>query len=174
MTRYTYTRLRQTVTRTPRSVSAFSLGGDASACAERPEQWTYSPASEELVEAHAEAVAQRRVADKKLMEGYRSLFGALLHAQKYRPEISAALNLCGTCLTLVPAQKWPTSGPHSSVLAQTTHQFGCWFEEPYMYRLSDTITFVYRDDLYRGHVTTNMPHHAYRPKSPAFLRVHLR
>jgi len=36
----------------------------------------------------------------KLKKRYGSLFGALLHAIKWRPEISAALGLCGTCLTI--------------------------------------------------------------------------
>ena len=36
---------------------------------------------------------------KELTSRYLSLFGSLLHAVKYRPEISIALNLCGACLT---------------------------------------------------------------------------
>jgi hypothetical protein len=31
---------------------------------------------------------------------YGSIFGVLLHAVKWRPEISAALGNCGTCLTI--------------------------------------------------------------------------
>ena len=44
-------------------------------------------------------VATRPKATEELRTRYGSLFGALLHASKYRPEILATLGLCGTCLT---------------------------------------------------------------------------
>ena len=44
-------------------------------------------------------MATRTPASSELTHQYMSLFGALLHAVKFRPEIAAALQLCGGCLT---------------------------------------------------------------------------
>ena len=44
-------------------------------------------------------MATRTPASQALTKAYGSLFGALLHATKFRPEISAALGLLGSCLT---------------------------------------------------------------------------
>ena len=57
------------------------------------------PLDEVLVKAHEAACAARMPASKELTSRYLSLFGSLLHAVKYRPEISVALNMCGACLT---------------------------------------------------------------------------
>ena len=50
-------------------------------------------------EALQAAMAARCPATPKLTKEYGSLFGALLHAVKFRPEVSAALGLLGSCLT---------------------------------------------------------------------------
>ena len=44
-------------------------------------------------------MATRTPASTELTKRYGSLFGALLHAVKFRPEIAAALGLLGSCLT---------------------------------------------------------------------------
>ena len=44
-------------------------------------------------------MASRTPASPELTKEYQSLFGALLHCTKFRPEISAALGLAGSCLT---------------------------------------------------------------------------
>ena len=57
-----------------------------------------------------EACAKRSCDDKELIREYQQLFGTLLHAVKYRPDVEATLNLCGTCLTFptVPMKGWLT------------------------------------------------------------------
>ena len=69
-----------------------------------PTSWTYTPADDTLVRAFDEATASRVPASPAFTTKYGSLFGALLHAIKYRPEISIALNKCGSCLTF-PTEK---------------------------------------------------------------------
>ena len=64
-----------------------------------PSHWSYTPADETLVREHEAACATRQPASKELTERYGSLFGSLMHAVKYRPEISTALGLLGSCLT---------------------------------------------------------------------------
>ena len=78
--------------------------GDVSPNKRFPAHWTYTPADETLVKEFEAASSTRQPADKRLTERYGSLFGALMHAVKYRPEISAALGLLGSCLT------FPTEG----------------------------------------------------------------
>ena len=75
------------------------LDGDDSVCEKRPAAWSYTPASEELMEAFKAAVAEKKEASKELVNRYAALYGSLLHVTKYRPEVSAALGYCGTCLT---------------------------------------------------------------------------
>ena len=53
-----------------------------------PSSWTYMPADETLVRAFEEATASRVAPSPAFIKKYGSLFGALLHAIKYRPEIS--------------------------------------------------------------------------------------
>ena len=65
-----------------------------------PGAWGDTPASEELVTAYEHATRTRPTPPDELKQRYMSLFGALLHATKYRPEIDASLGLCGTCLTI--------------------------------------------------------------------------
>ena len=69
-----------------------------------PSSWSYTPADDTLVRAFEEATASRAPAPPAFVTKYGSLFGAILHAIKYRPEISIALNLCGSCLTF-PTEK---------------------------------------------------------------------
>lgn len=73
--------------------------GDVSISKRFPAHWSYMPADETLVRAFEAASATRTPASEELTKRYGSLFGALLHAAKFRPEISAALGLCGSCLT---------------------------------------------------------------------------
>ena len=49
--------------------------------------------------AHEAAVQNRQPADPKLFKDFNSLVGSLRHVVKYRPEISAAMDLLGCCLT---------------------------------------------------------------------------
>ena len=72
---------------------------DLSPSREQPAAWSYAPADETLDHAYAAAVAQRAPASKELTKRYQSLFGALMHAVKYRPEIAVAIGKCGTCLS---------------------------------------------------------------------------
>ena len=64
-----------------------------------PTSWGHVPADETLVREHEAACATREPASSELTKRYMSLFGALLHAVKYRPDISYALQLAGSCLT---------------------------------------------------------------------------
>jgi len=66
---------------------------------QHPAAWSYTPADDTLVKAHAAAVARKEKAPAELEKRYASLVGALQHVTKYRPEICAALGLCGQCLT---------------------------------------------------------------------------
>ena len=52
-----------------------------------------------MVKAHAAAVAAKSPASPELTKRYGSLFGSILHAVKYRPEIAASMSLLGQCLT---------------------------------------------------------------------------
>ena len=74
--------------------------GDVSACKEYPGSWGDAPAGAELMKHCNSAVALRPTPSDPLKARYGSLFGALLYAIKWRPEISASLGRCGTCLTI--------------------------------------------------------------------------
>ena len=69
------------------------LENDISPCRERPASWGYVPADESLVRAYEAATTHRAAAPPKLFQAYNSLVGSLRHAVKYRPEISAAMDL---------------------------------------------------------------------------------
>ena len=69
-----------------------------------PAFWSYTPADEALVRAWEAATAARVPATKEFTRGYQALFGSLLHAVKYRPEIAKAMGLLGSCLTF-PTQE---------------------------------------------------------------------
>ena len=73
--------------------------GDVSPCKRFPAHWSSLPADETLVREWEAATATRTPASTELTKRYGSLFGALLHAVKFRPEIAAALGLLGACLT---------------------------------------------------------------------------
>ena len=73
--------------------------GDVSPCKRFPAHWSSTPADETLKREWEAAIATRTPASKELTKAYGSLFGALLHAVKFRPEIAAALGLCGSALT---------------------------------------------------------------------------
>ena len=64
-----------------------------------PAYWSTLPADESLVRAWEAAMAQRLPANEELTKRYQSLYGALLHTCKFRPEINAAMGLLGSCLT---------------------------------------------------------------------------
>ena len=64
-----------------------------------PASWSHTPADETLVNAFEAASLARARAPLELEKRYMSLFGALLHASKFRPEICACLGMLGTCLT---------------------------------------------------------------------------
>ena len=78
--------------------------GDVTPSKRFPSYWSYTPADDTLVKEHEAACAARKPASTELTQRYGSLFGSLLHAVKYRPEISAALGLLGSCLTF-PTEK---------------------------------------------------------------------
>jgi hypothetical protein len=73
--------------------------GDVSVSKRFPAHWSHLPADETLVRAWEAAMATREPATPELTKAYQSLYGSLLHAVKFRPEIAAALQLCGACLT---------------------------------------------------------------------------
>ena len=73
--------------------------GDVSPCKRFPAHWSSLPAGETLVRAFEAAMATRTPAPQELTTRHGSLFGSLLHATKFRPEIAAALGMCGSCLT---------------------------------------------------------------------------
>ena len=84
--------------------------GDISPGKKYPAHWSYTPADDALVREYDAACSTRQPASKELSERYGSLFGSLMHAVKYRPEISAALGLLGSCLT------FPTEGLYTCAL----------------------------------------------------------
>ena len=65
-----------------------------------PSAWTHTPASEELQKLYDAAIATRPTPEPAFQKRYASLYGSLLHAVKYRPEIAAAMGLCGTCAAI--------------------------------------------------------------------------
>ena len=73
--------------------------GDVSQCKRFPAAWGYTPADETLVRAFESAAATRTPPPKELQHRYMSLYGSLLHAVKYRPEISYALQPTGSALS---------------------------------------------------------------------------
>ena len=73
--------------------------GDVSPCKRFPATWSFTPADEELERAHEAAMVTRTPAPPSLFKEYNSLVGSLRHAVKFRPEISAAMDLLGCCLT---------------------------------------------------------------------------
>ena len=73
--------------------------GDVSPCKRFPAHWSHMPADETLMREWEAAMATRTPASPELTKRYGSLFGSLLHAVKFRPEISTALGKLGACLT---------------------------------------------------------------------------
>ena len=69
-----------------------------------PASWSYTPADESLTPLWESMSSNRPDASADLRLRYGSLFGALLHATKYRPEIMAPLGLLGSCLSF-PTQE---------------------------------------------------------------------
>jgi hypothetical protein len=69
-----------------------------------PASWSYTPADESLVSLWESMSMSRPAASSELTKSFGSLFGALLHATKYRPETMAALGLLGSCLSF-PSQE---------------------------------------------------------------------
>ena len=66
--------------------------------------WSYTPADESLTPPWESMSSNRPDASADLRLHYGSLFGALLHATKYRPEVMAPLGLLGSCLSF-PTQE---------------------------------------------------------------------
>jgi len=64
-----------------------------------PGAWGHTPSDQHMMKDWEHACATRPYGDKELAKRYGSLFGSLMHAVKFRPEISATIGLCGTCLT---------------------------------------------------------------------------
>jgi hypothetical protein len=82
-------------------VERYLPGADAYKPSKRfPGSYSDTPAGADLTANYEAAVILRPEPTDELKKRYGSLFGALLHAIKWRPEISAALGLCGTCLTI--------------------------------------------------------------------------
>ena len=69
-----------------------------------PASWSYTPADESLVSLWEAMSMSRPAASPELTKSFGSLFGALLHATKYRPETMASLGLLGSCLSF-PSQE---------------------------------------------------------------------
>ena len=66
---------------------------------EYPGAWGATPADEKLTKAYEEAILRREAPAKELYRRYNSVVGSLRHVVKYRPDISAAMDLLGCCLT---------------------------------------------------------------------------
>ena len=58
-----------------------------------PAHWGTLPADESLKRAWESAMATRTPASAELLAAYQSWYGSLLHATKFRPEISAAMGI---------------------------------------------------------------------------------
>ena len=101
-------------------------GGDVNPCEKYPAAWSYMPATDELVKAYEEAVLLRAPADQELTKRYGKLFGSLIHAVKYRPDIAAAIGLAGTCLTF-PTERLYRCLVHILVYLGRTASLGTWF-----------------------------------------------
>ena len=71
-------------------------------------------------------MATRTPASAELTKRYQSLFGAELHAVKFRPEISAALQLCGACLTFATEELYDCL-MHILVYLGRSRNLGCTF-----------------------------------------------
>ena len=99
------------------------LENDISPCKERPASWGYIPADESLVRAYEAATTHRAAAPPKLFQAYNSLVGSLRHAVKYRPEISAAMDLLGCCLTF-PTEELLDCAKHVLVYLGRTRKMG--------------------------------------------------
>ena len=84
--------------------------GDVSPCRRFPASWSYTPADGTLTKEYEAALATRTPASAKLTHDYMSLFGSLLHAVKYRPDIAYPLQPLGSCLT------FPTEGLYNCLL----------------------------------------------------------
>jgi len=68
-------------------------------CKRFPASCSYTPADENLTKAFESAAATRTPASKELQHRYMSLYGSLLHAVKYRTEISFTLQPTGSALS---------------------------------------------------------------------------
>ena len=75
------------------------LNGEYGVCKDMPGSWGETPADEELERAFEEATMSRTPASPDLFQRYNSLVGSERHCVKYRPDISAAMDLLGCCLT---------------------------------------------------------------------------
>lgn len=64
-----------------------------------PAAWGHTPADEGLHKLWEGTMLRREPSSKDMSTRYGSLFGSLLHAVKYRPEIAATMSLLGSCLT---------------------------------------------------------------------------
>jgi hypothetical protein len=79
------------------------LDGDVTPCKRFSTTWSHVPADDTLVKAYEAAVATKEEPSKELYQEYNSVVGSLRHVVKYRPEISAAMDLLGCCLTFPTA-----------------------------------------------------------------------
>ena len=77
----------------------YLYGKGAIVSKEYPGAWGSIPADERLVKAYDDAVITRTPAPRELHLRFNSIVGSLRHAVKYRPDISAAMDLLGCCLT---------------------------------------------------------------------------
>lgn len=64
-----------------------------------PTSWGQCPADDNLTKDWENVMVERPAATNEVKARYGSLFGSLLHATKYRPEIAATMSLLGSCLT---------------------------------------------------------------------------
>ena len=99
------------------------LDNEISQCKERPASWGFTPADDTLTRAYEAAINDRTTAPPKLFQAYNSLVGSLRHAVKYRPEISAAMDLLGCCLTF-PTEELLDCARHVLVYLGRTRKLG--------------------------------------------------
>ena len=98
-------------------------GKGATVTKEYPGTWSTTPADEKLTRAYEEAILKREAPSKELYRRYNSVVGSLRHVVKYRPDISAAMDLLGCCLTF-PTEALYDCAIHVLVYLVRTRKLG--------------------------------------------------
>ena len=65
-----------------------------------PAAWKNTPADDKLGKAYDAAMNERSKPPEELSKRYGSLYGAILHAVKYRGDVAAVMSRLGSCLSI--------------------------------------------------------------------------